>query len=305
MSNTEVNHNYKEPVFIIGMPRSGTTLLQAILCNSGTYFPLPETHFFSRVTYGLPKSDFSVEDRKQIRRVLIKKARIEVDKEFPYQLNSKKEIFEYLIGAYNTNKKNTFLEKTPRHVFFYSEILEYYPDAKFICMTREPKNVVSSILKIPTKRKKSVITVALLYNKISSAILNIRSMRNVLVIKYEDFTDQTNIFVRTICEFLNIPYDSKLVDNVAAPPEIVSVHEAWKNRNVDLHNIQKNDPDRWQKTLNKSQANMVNFITKSYASQFGYLSDHRLPAVCFGMIQDLSKLLSKGELRRAFSRVHG
>ena len=305
MSNTEVNHSYKEPVFIIGMPRAGTTLLQAILCNSGIYFPVPETHFFSRVTCGLPKSDFSVEERKQIRRVLIKKARIEVDKEFPYQLHSKKEIFEYLIGVYNTNKKNTFLEKTPRHVFFYSEILEYYPDAKFICMIREPKNVISSILKIPTKRKKSVITVALLYNKISNAILNIRSMSNVLVIKYEDLTDQTNVFVKTICEFLNIHYDAKLVDNVVAPAEIVSVHEAWKNRNIDLHNIQKNDPDRWQKTLNKSEANMVNFITKSYASQFGYLSDHRLLAVCLGMIQDLSKLLSKGELRRAFSKVHG
>ena len=266
---------------------------------------MPETHFFSRVTYGLPSRNFSAEDRQQIRRVLINKARIELDKEFPYQLRSKKEIFEHLIGVYNANKKKTFLEKTPRHVFFYSEILEYYPDAKFISMIREPKNVVSSILKIPTKRKKSVITVALLYNKISNAILNIRPNNNVLVIKYEDLTDQTNIAVRTICEFLNIPYDSKLVDNVAAPPGIVSVHEAWKNRNIDLRNIQKNDPDRWQKTLNKSQANMVNFITKSYASQFGYLSDNRLPAVCLGMMQDLPKLLSKGELRRAFSRVHG
>ena len=266
---------------------------------------MPETHFFSRVTYGLPRSNFSVEDRKQIRRVLINKARIEVDRGFPYQLHSKKEMFEYLIGVYNTNKKKTFLEKTPRHVFFYSEILEYYPDAKFICMIREPKNVVSSILKIPTKRKKSVITVALLYNKISHAILNIRPNSNVLVKNYEDLADQTDIALRTICEFLNIPYDSKLVGSVAAPPEIVTVHEAWKNRNVDLHNIQKNDPDRWQKTLNKSQANMVNFITKSYASQFVSLSDHRLPSVCLGMIQDLSKLLSKGELRRAFSRVHG
>ena len=305
MSNSDVNHSYKKPVFIMGMPRSGTTLLQAILCNSGIYFPVPETHFFSRVTYGLPRSNFSVEDRKQIRRVLINKARIEVDREFPYQLHSKKEIFEYLIGVYNTNNKKTFLEKTPRHVFFYSEILEYYPDAKFICMIREPKNVVSSILKIPTKRRKSIITVALLYNKISNAILNIRPNNNVLVINYEDLTGQTNITVKTICEFLNIPYDSKLVDNVAAPPGIVSVHEAWKNRNIDLRNIQKNDPDRWQKTLNKSQANMVDFITQSCAFKFGYHSDHRLPAVCLGIIQDLSKFLSKGELRRAISRIHG
>lgn len=305
MTNTEIGHTYKEPIFIAGMPRSGTTLLQGILCNSGMYFPMPETHFFSRVAYGLPGSDFSEEDRNQIRRVLLKKSRIELDEEFPYELGSKKDIFEYIIGTYNTDKRNTFLEKTPRHVFFYSEILKYYPDAKFICMIREPKNAVSSVLTIPSQRKKSIIAVALLYNKIADAILNIRKKKNVLVIRYEDLTDETKTIARSTCEFLNIPYNSKLVENVAAPLGIVSAHETWKNSNVELHAIQKNDPSRWQKTLSENQANMVNFITKSYASQFGYILDHRLPAVCFGMMQDLSKLLSKRELRRVFSRVHG
>lgn len=46
---------YKEPVFIVGMLRSGTTLIQGILCNTGKYFAVPETHFFSRVVYGLPE----------------------------------------------------------------------------------------------------------------------------------------------------------------------------------------------------------------------------------------------------------
>ena len=305
MSNTEVDHRYKEPVFIVGMPRSGTTLLQGVLCNSGIYFPVPETHFFSRVTYGLPKSDFSEEDRKQIRRVLIKKSRIEVDGEFPYGLNSKKDIFEHIVGNYNRDKKHTFLEKTPRHIFFYSEILGYYPDAKFICMIREPKNAVSSIFTIPSKRKKSIITVALLYNKISNAILNVRKNNNVLVIRYEDLTDETEMILRTTCQFLNIPYDFKLVDNVAAPSGIVSSHETWKNRNIELDTIQRNNPNRWQKTLSNSQANVINFITKPYASQFGYVLDHRPIAVCLGIMQDLLRLLSKGELRRAFSKAHG
>jgi hypothetical protein len=172
-------------------------------------------------------------------------------------------------------------------------------------MIREPKNSVSSVLEIPSKRKKSVIRVALLYNKISNAILNIRKNSNVCVIRYEDLTDKTDIIIRNTCKFLKIPYNSALVDNVAAPPGIVTSHESWKNKNIELDTILENNLDRWQETLSESQANMVNFITKSYAMQFGYTLDHRLRAVCVGISQDLSKLLSKGELKSVFSRVHG
>jgi hypothetical protein len=305
MPTTKADYSYKEPVFIAGMPRSGTTLLQGILCNTGIYFPMPETHFFSRVAYGLPETDFSDKDRKQVLRLLIKKLKIEMDKNLVDELHSKKDMFEYIIGFYNTNKKKTFLEKTPRHIFFYHEILGYYPDAKFMCMIREPKNCVSSVLAIPSKRKKSVIRIALLYNKISNAILKIRENRNVLVIRYEDLVDKTDAIIRNTCEFLNIPYNSALIDSVAAPSGIVTSHESWKNKNLELDTIQANNPDRWRETLRESQADMVNFITKSYAMQFNYTLNHRLRAVCVGISQDLSNLLSKGELKSVFSRVHG
>ena len=129
--------SYKKPVFIAGMPRSGTTLLHGILCNSGLYFPMPETHFFSHAACGFPGHNLSRKAQNKIWRVLTKRARIEVDQESIYRLGSKKEIFEYVVGIYNKDGTGTFLEKTPRHVFFYSEIMRYYSDARFICMVRE------------------------------------------------------------------------------------------------------------------------------------------------------------------------
>ena len=32
---------YKNPVFIVGMPRLGTTLIQGILCDTGECIPIP------------------------------------------------------------------------------------------------------------------------------------------------------------------------------------------------------------------------------------------------------------------------
>jgi hypothetical protein len=80
--------NYKNPAFIVGMPRSGTTLMQGILCKSDAYFPMPETHFFVRAAYKLPENNLTQKDRKRIRRKLLKKSRIAIDRDFPDYLTT-------------------------------------------------------------------------------------------------------------------------------------------------------------------------------------------------------------------------
>jgi hypothetical protein len=296
---------YKKPVYIVGMPRSGTTLMQGILCNTGEYFSMPETHFFIRATYGLPEENLSKKDRKRIQHKLLKKSRIKLEQGFPEYLATKKDIFEYVIDQFNPEGTRTFLEKTPRHVFFYSKILEYYPDAKFICMIREPKNVVSSQLTNSPKQNKSVIRLSLLYNKIAAAIEKIRNYDNSFLIKYEDLTTETELILRHICKFLNIAFDSSLVDNVAAPLGIVSEHEFWKNKNIKVATIQKNNPDKWKEALDNNQKNLVNFITKSHAAQFGYVLTYNWNAIYKGFSYDIKKLLSPREFKKIFLNTHG
>ena len=305
MHRVRTDGAYKTPVFVVGTPRSGTTLLQAILVNSGIFFPMPETHFFSRVAYGVPERNLRKEDRQKILHILTKKVRIEIDETIIWRLESKIDIFEYIIGTFNREHKKTFLEKTPRHVFFYQEIMKYYPDARFVCLIREPKNIISSQITKTTNPEKSIARISLLYNKIARSILELRENDNVLLTRYEDLTNEPEQTTSSVFEFLNLPYDPSLVNNVAAPPGIVLPHETWKDRNLELNKIQQNDPDKWQAALSEYQANVVNWITKSYASKFGYVLNYSSIAVCFGMMQDLSKLASKGELRRVFSRVHG
>jgi hypothetical protein len=296
---------YKEPVFVVGMPRSGTTLIQGILCNTGIYFPMPETHFFEKATYGLPEQNLSKENRESIRRILFKKSRIKIDQEFPDYLTTGKDIFEHLIDHFNPEGRNTFLEKTPRHVFFYSKILEYYPDAKFICMIREPKNVVRSLLKNIPKQDKSIVRLSLLYNKIAAAILKIRNSNNVFLINYEDLTTEAALILKNTCKFLDIPYDSKLIENVGAPPGIVSAHEFWKNKNIEYETIQKNDADKWQQFLSTGQANLINLITAKYAAKFGYNSPYNWKSAGSGFVEDAFKLFAWREFKKIFFKIHG
>jgi len=305
MSTIGANTSYTEPVFIVGMPRSGTTLLQGILCNSNKYFPIPETHFFSRVAYGLPEKKFSYENREQMRRVLKRKSKISVNETDWHKFESQKEIFEYLIGTFNRHNKGTFLEKTPRHVFFYLQILRYYPDAKFICMIREPKNTVSSLLTMSQKRQKSVLRISLFYNKIANAIIKIMPNANVRVIKYEDLVDHTDQTLKKICQFVDIPFDSALTETVDAPAEIIFEHETWKNKNIDLKTIQQNNSERWRDVLNADLADLVTFVTKFYASKFDYTPAYSPLAVARGLMQDATRFFTPREFKKAFSKFHG
>lgn len=296
---------YKEPLFIVGMPRSGTTLIQGILCNSQKYFPLPETHFFVRAAYRLPEINLNKADRNRIRRKLLKKSRIKIDQEFPDDLTTQKDIFEYLVNQFNPNGARTFLEKTPRHVFFYSKILEYYPDAKFICMVREPKNVVSSQLANSPKPKKSLIRLSMLYKKIANVVLKMKEQNNVLLIKYENLTTQAESTLRNICNFLGISYEAKLLEKVAAPGGIVSKHEFWKDKNIKVNSIQKNIPEKWKNVLDHNQANLVNFITKPQAAKLGYVLRCNRDAIYKGFMYDMKNLFKHSELKKVFLSSHG
>jgi hypothetical protein len=81
-------------------------------------------------------------------------------------------------------------------------------------MIREPKNVVSSQLINSPQYNKSVVRLSLLYDKIAAEILKIRNQDNVFLIKYEDLTTETELILKHTCEFLNIKFDSNLIENV-------------------------------------------------------------------------------------------
>ncbi len=300
-----VRTEYKQPVFIVGLPRSGTTLLQAILCRTGNYFSMPETHFFSRVTYGLPERNFTKGDYKKIQYVLANKSKIDVDEVSLFRISSRKELFEYILSIYNRENMETFLEKTPRHIFFYKKILEYYPDARFICMVREPKNAVSSIMEMDKSKKKSIIRLSVFYNKVTRTVIDFEPNVNVLIVRYEDLTNKPKTTVEDVCKFLDIEFKPEFVKNVSAPKGLISAHEVWKMRNFEREAIEGDDQDRWHRFLDRNQANVVSFVTKRFATSLGYSSKYEWVRVCAGISEDVMRLLSREELKAIFSRVHG
>ena len=47
----------QDPIFIVGYPRSGTTLLQSLLATQENVYSMPETHFFTAISRSIKTNE--------------------------------------------------------------------------------------------------------------------------------------------------------------------------------------------------------------------------------------------------------
>ncbi|MFL2887014.1 MAG: tetratricopeptide repeat-containing sulfotransferase family protein [Candidatus Pelagibacter sp.] len=125
------------PIFIIGLPRSGSTLIESILQSSKQKIPsIGESSVIN----------FSVVN--QIRDLIFEK-NFQIE-EFKLNLNLNsitKNIFSKLneIKILNNNKKTYFIDKSLENFFYIEIILKIFPNAKIINMNRDPRHSVIAI----------------------------------------------------------------------------------------------------------------------------------------------------------------
>ena len=157
------NEIEEDPFFIVGMRRSGTTLLRSMLSVHPNIVVSRETHFLSkwweRYRYlDLNNTDnfesfwenFSASDRflKIVADPPLVKARILASN--PIDL---KTIFTSIMQVLaSTMNKPRWAEKTPKHYKYVHVLLDWYPQARIIWMLRDPRAVAASTVERWKKR---------------------------------------------------------------------------------------------------------------------------------------------------------
>lgn len=204
------------PIFIISLPRSGSTLLQKILTVhksinsvSEPWILLPLASMLNRdsliAEYGQSTCSFALED-------LIKampRGRTDFN---VLTANYIEEI--YRIISEDSNAKY-FLDKTPRYYYIIPFLREVFPNAKFIFLLRHPLDVLSSIIKTWHGGR---INYTLLGNYIDimrgpKCVTEGISFvgENSLIVNYSELVSSTENVIKGICEYLDIPYISEMV----------------------------------------------------------------------------------------------
>ena len=152
-------------IFIVGCPRSGTTLVQAMLARHPAVLTLPETAFFEHLCGDLKWRWGDRDARPQRRRLrqrlgfAHKRARTALET-LQHRLSCEaarlsrplrtescvRRFVELLDARAQAEGRTAWIEKTPYHLLYIPEIERHVPDARFVHVIRPGEDVLASIM---------------------------------------------------------------------------------------------------------------------------------------------------------------
>jgi hypothetical protein len=227
------------PIFITGFPRSGTTLVAAILDRHSSVTVTPETHFFEtlQAVQDLISARY---DMCFVYRLLHapRMRDLSLNVADIYTLLSSppitpQHIFQAVLTAYQRPRCKTRVgEKTPSHIMQADTLLNWYPQAKMIYVVRDGRDAISSLLKTPWRGHDILRLHAVSWRH---SIQMARRMQHrfpdrFLCVQYEDIVSHTENEVRRIDQFCGIQYESRQLDMSILTETVPQWELPWKSR---------------------------------------------------------------------------
>jgi hypothetical protein len=231
---TEMVTNNTEglPVFfIIGLPRSGTTLLEQMLDGHSRLAVCPEMasgQALWRLNATEEIRDFwkhimiinSCYNRSSLFQDPINPCLAHLairDIKFPVSLT---QWFNTLISDYLLERKaSLFGEKTPENTFFIPVLSKSFPNSRFIFLWRNPFDIITSLAEAVLNSKdvplpdKWLFHFASLVKRGMKDMIGHRQLENsrALWITYEDLTRYPDVILKKACDFLEIEYEDGML----------------------------------------------------------------------------------------------
>lgn len=145
------------PLFVVGPPRSGTTLTQSLLNAHPHQAVAPETHFLDKWLQEYGGHDLDDDDTFaefwqafaasiDFRKLGLDATAVQASL-LAAQPRDLKAVWTTVLAAYaDRTGKVRIGEKTPGHFRFLDTLFEWFPDARVVFMVRDPRAVVASTL---------------------------------------------------------------------------------------------------------------------------------------------------------------
>ena len=273
----------ERPIFVVGCPRSGTTLVQCILSASSQAFSLPETHFFS---YVLPETGRTPSDRLSVADVQHARGAIEAETDLPdlgplwtslqTRLDQGAELtaldlFVAIVELFRPTGGQRAIEKTPLHVMHLEQIGACFPDALFVNVVREPVDVVSSLLGVPWQPSRSVVSLAQRWVQSVEAAHAYAAAHpgRIQSVVYEALVQDPEAQVQRLCEFVGLPFEPAMLDEFGKEAaRNVGRAETWK-RDIG-RGVLLNRSGIWRSRMAPGQAWLVARATGRLGRAYGY-----------------------------------
>lgn len=209
----------KERVFIVGCPRSGTTLLQTLLVGHRDVWSLPETHFFTRVKRrGLIRGKLGLRRNQGDVRALFKAIGIP-ECRFGLSLgiaNLSGQFQSFMDTSASRCGKLVWIEKTPSHLHAIGDIEAHISSPKFIHILRNGEDVVASLYEVTHRHPdewggaSSLRDCCARWVKDVGISLQYLNAKNHLIVSYEKLVNTPHEVMQRVFDFLTLDFDENV-----------------------------------------------------------------------------------------------
>lgn len=310
-SSEMTSREARQPLFICGPSRSGTALMRSILNLHSQVHLAAETHYFDDLRAALrDKATAALSDEQRRacedyflalgHRPYSHKGDPELSRHTRDQLRTLADSLGQGADAYfeafclleaQYEGKSRFGEKTPRHIFRISEIIERYPEAKIICMIRDPRAVIVSYRdwknqggfdfeKDPGHRQElerdherarqsyNLLLMSMLWRSTVGAAE--RALRDfgsgrIRLQRYEDLARAPQENLAAICEWLSLPFEEGML---RAPMSNSSFSKYEERNGVSTESV-----DRWRNKLSTVEIGMIQAVCRKPMNRMRYERD--------------------------------
>lgn len=279
----------EDPIFIVGVPRSGTTLLAAMLAAHSRLSCGPETHFYRLLAKvnasqicrpenwpelavdfvcSLKHSNFAGEgvkyivDKYQLDRQAI--TTFLADKE-PSISNTLASLTEQHMTS---RGKSRWVEKTPDHIAYLESVRRNHPRSPIIQIVRDPRDVALSLTKVPWGAR-SFLEGLTFWRRLDAAGEEFFSSDPLsYLLRYEDLISHPREELQRLCRFLDEQFEENMLDTSSTGRQLNTMNVPWKDKAS-----QPLDTSRiavWHSDLTSRQNQLAEAIVGDRLLHYGY-----------------------------------
>jgi hypothetical protein len=221
------------PIFVMGLPRSGSTLLSRLLNETDDILSVNDLYYLQAVL--AERASEGTLSYEQVARLLetileVISTRAQAEEEFigqfsvsPSEINEIRQavlgraeatamtwadvMHETLTAVSEYAGKKRWADKTPQNFYHFELLEEFFPSARFVFLFRDPRNILSSF-KYATgeghdSRRYHPVAYALYWRSAVRYYIRLKKKPNVEMVRYEDILDSPKKVSDRLSDFLH------------------------------------------------------------------------------------------------------
>jgi len=284
---------HSRPVFLFGNNRAGTTMLhnlanlhpEAFKLGRNTYFIeqfwryrrlLPHKMLHKLFVATQLRESFPPAQRQELLAEAGRRLMPMLRNMDPRELFAYFAFAEHLLHQDEAQPPAVWIEKTNSHAFYFRKLKAWFPQARFVCIVRDPRANAASAFRVDRDRglsasdSRATLSAATTWVQYNTCIKDLMRAfpRDTLLLTYEELVTAPVEETARVFEFLDLPpmADDALRNGVAGLGNV-------KASNIGVQRaggIDTNSMERWRELLSPYQLEVIAQVTAPLARDFGY-----------------------------------